>query len=59
MINDLKLNHVLQVLDKRQLNLILYNDAKHLMPVKKEPQCFTSFYSRSKTKREVGTHGVK
>ncbi len=40
MINDLKLNHVLQVLDKRQLNLILCNDAKHLMPVKKRTTMF-------------------
>lgn len=49
MINDLEFNHVLQVLDKRQLDLILRNNAKHLLPARREPQCFTSFYSRSKT----------
>lgn len=45
MINDLEVDHVLQVLDKSQLGFILCSDAKHLMSAEREPQCFTSFYS--------------
>ncbi len=46
MISDLKIDQVLQALDERQLDIILCNDAKHLMPAKREMQSLTNFYSR-------------
>lgn len=52
---DLELDHALHVLDKRQLDIILCNDAKHLMSATKS---FTTFYSTQEPKREVSTHEV-
>lgn len=53
--NDLETGHVLQLLDKRQFDLILRNDAKHLLPAREEPQCFTlKFTQDSKRLPHVG-----
>lgn len=53
----LKLNNALQVLDKRQLDVILCNNAKHLMSAKKKNTMFYILLLNTKT--EVGRRGVK
>lgn len=45
-INDLKLHPVVQILDKRQMGIILWNKSKHLMPAKRETASFHQFLTQ-------------
>lgn len=56
---DLKVRHVLQALDERQLDLVPGGDAQHLMPAETQPQWFSSITQDPESEGKVGTHRVR